>query len=237
MKKLGSCRRVFTVRSKNLFTLHQSVIQNLFNMWCSTFEICVVQLRFDTEITQKSPFHSLSPSSSKWKIFPFQFGRHKKNRDKKTTRQRNTTWVAQTKENSFLVRTEALSCKIFLLLQQLSGVVWTQPYSKETNAPAYLRLALFFKLFGVIFMCYYCSSSKRSLILQVHVPKTCTCQFLLNESETCTDMKAMEKKLDGCCTKMLRMVFNMSWQDKLTNKDYMVIYHQCHQKWVSEGWS
>ena len=48
-------------------------------------------------------------------------------------------------------------------------------------------------------------------------------------------MKAMEKKLDGCYTKMLRMVFNVSWQDKLTNKDYIVIYHQCHQKWVSEG--
>ena len=36
-------------------------------------------------------------------------------------------------------------------------------------------------------------------------------------------MKAMEEKLDGCYTKMLRMVFNVSWQDKLTNKDYMVI--------------
>ena len=84
-------------------------------------------------------------------------------------------------------------------------------------------------------MYYYCTSSKRSLILQVHVPKTCTCQILLNESETCTVMKAMEEKLDGCYTKMLRMVFNVSWQDKLTNKDYIVIYHQCHEKWVSEG--
>ena len=110
-------------------------------------------------------------------------------------------------------------------------------YSKETSAPAYLRTALFFKLSGVTSMCYYCTSSKRSLILQAHVPKTCTCQILLNESETCTVVKAMEEKLDGCYTKMLRMVFNVSWQDKLTNKDYMVIYHQCHQKWVSEGWS
>jgi len=66
-----------------------------------------------------------------------------------------------------------------------------------------------------------------------HVPvKSC---FLLNESETWTVTKAMEKKLGGCYTKMLRMVFNVPWQDKLTNKDYMVIYHQCHQKWVSEG--
>ena len=117
------------------------------------------------------------------------------------------------------------------------GMIWTQPYSKETSAPAYLRTALFFKLSGVTSMCYYCTSSKRSLILQVHVPKTCTCQILLNESETCTVMKAMEKKLDGCYIKMLRMVFNVSWQNKLTNKDYMVICHQCHQRWASEGWS
>ena len=120
---------------------------------------------------------------------------------------------------------------------ELSGTMWTQPYSKETSAPDYLRTALFFELSGVTSMCYYCTSSKRSLILQVHVPKTCTCQILLNESETCTVMKAMEKKLDGCYIKMLRMVFNVSWQNKLTNKDYMVICHQCHQRWVSEGWS
>ena len=120
---------------------------------------------------------------------------------------------------------------------ELSGTVWTQPYSKETSVPDYLRTALFFELSGVTSMCYFCTSSKRSLILQVHVPKTCTCQILLNESETCTVMNGMERKLDGCYTKMLRMVFNVSWQDKLTNKDYMVIYHQCHQKWVSEGWS
>ena len=31
--------------------------------------------------------------------------------------------------------------------------------------------------------------------------------------------KAMEEKRDGCYTKMLRMVFNVSWQDKLTNKE------------------
>ena len=58
---------------------------------------------------------------------------------------------------------------------------------------------------------------------------------LLYGRETWKVRKAMEKKQDGCYTKMLRMVFNVSWQDKLTNKDYMVIYHQCHQKWVSEG--
>ena len=44
--------------------------------------------------------------------------------------------------------------------------------------------------------------------------------ILLYGSETWTVTKAMEKKLDGCYTKMLRMVsLNMSWQDKLTNKE------------------
>ena len=68
---------------------------------------------------------------------------------------------------------------------------------------------------------------------QKHVPvKSCSMKVRHAQLNV---MKAMEKKLDGCCTKMLCMVFNVSWQDKLTNKDYMVIYHQCHQKWVSEG--
>ena len=138
---------------------------------------------------------------------------------------------------SCIRKLQVISHPLPISAPELSGMIWTQPYSKETSAPAYLRTALFFKLSGVTSMYYYCTSSKRSLILQVHVPKTCTCQILLNESETCTVMKAMEEKLDGCYTKMLRMVFNVSWQDKLTNKDYMVIYHQCHQKWVSEGWS
>ena len=43
--------------------------------------------------------------------------------------------------------------------------------------------------------------------------------ILLYGSETWTVTKAMEEKLDGCYTKMLRMVFNVSWQDKLTNKE------------------
>ena len=41
--------------------------------------------------------------------------------------------------------------------------------------------------------------------------------ILLYGSETA--MKAMKRKLDGCYTKMLRMVFNVSWQDKLTTKE------------------
>ena len=42
---------------------------------------------------------------------------------------------------------------------------------------------------------------------------------LLYGRETWTVRKAIEKKQDGCYTKMLRMVFNVSWQDKLTNKE------------------
>ena len=29
----------------------------------------------------------------------------------------------------------------------------------------------------------------------------------------------MEKRLDGCYTRMLRMAFNVSWKDKLTNEE------------------
>ena len=43
--------------------------------------------------------------------------------------------------------------------------------------------------------------------------------ILIYGSETWAVTKAMEKKLDGCYTKMLRMVFNVSWQDKLTDKN------------------
>ena len=42
---------------------------------------------------------------------------------------------------------------------------------------------------------------------------------LLYGRETWKVRKAMEKKQDGCYTKMLRMVFNVSWQNKLTNKE------------------
>ena len=37
---------------------------------------------------------------------------------------------------------------------------------------------------------------------------------LLYGRETWTVRKAIEKKQDGCYTKMSRMVFNVSWQDK-----------------------
>ena len=49
------------VRSEYLFTMRQSVTQNLSDMWRSTFEIGAgPQLRFVTEIAPKSPFSCLN---------------------------------------------------------------------------------------------------------------------------------------------------------------------------------
>ena len=59
--------------------------------------------------------------------------------------------------------------------------------------------------------------------------------ILLYGSEIWPGTKAMEKKLDGCYTKMLRMVFNVSWQDKLTNKEFYGNLQLVSSKWVSEG--
>ena len=43
--------------------------------------------------------------------------------------------------------------------------------------------------------------------------------ILLYGSESWTVTKAVEKKLDEYYTKMLCMIFNVSWQHKLTNKE------------------
>ena len=42
---------------------------------------------------------------------------------------------------------------------------------------------------------------------------------LLYGAETWTINKTMEKRLDGCYTRMLRMAFNVSWKDKMTNAE------------------
>ena len=42
---------------------------------------------------------------------------------------------------------------------------------------------------------------------------------LLYGSETWTINKAMEKRIDGCYTRMLRKALNISWTQKLTNKE------------------
>ena len=42
---------------------------------------------------------------------------------------------------------------------------------------------------------------------------------LLYGAETWTINKKMEKRLDGCYTRMLRMAFNVSWKDRMTNEE------------------
>ena len=42
---------------------------------------------------------------------------------------------------------------------------------------------------------------------------------LLYGAETWTMTRAMEKRLDGCYTRMLRMAYNVSWKDRLTNEE------------------
>ena len=51
------------------------------------------------------------------------------------------------------------------------------------------------------------------------------------------DMKAIEKKLDGCLPKCYVWYLICLGKINWPTRNYMEIYHQCHQKWVSEGWS
>ena len=41
--------------------------------------------------------------------------------------------------------------------------------------------------------------------------------ILLYGSETWTLTKTLQKRLDGCYTRMLRMAYNISWKEKKTN--------------------
>ena len=43
--------------------------------------------------------------------------------------------------------------------------------------------------------------------------------ILLYGAEAWTVTKSLRKRLDGCYTRMLRMVFNVSWKDKVRNED------------------
>ena len=60
--------------------------------------------------------------------------------------------------------------------------------------------------------------------------------ILVYGSETWTSNKVMERKLDGCYTRMLHMTLNVSWQDKLTNEQLYGDYcsSQCLRRWGSE---
>ena len=43
--------------------------------------------------------------------------------------------------------------------------------------------------------------------------------ILLYGAETWTINKTMKKRLDGCYTRMLRMAFDVSWKEKITNEE------------------
>ena len=57
---------------------------------------------------------------------------------------------------------------------------------------------------------------KRNIKVRLFV--TTVESILLYGSETWTINKVMEKRLNGCYTRMLRMALNVSWRDKLTNE-------------------
>ena len=61
-------------------------------------------------------------------------------------------------------------------------------------------------------------SSTLSRKTKVRLFKATVESVLLYGSETWTIPKAMEKRIDGCYTNMLRMVLGVRWDQKLTNK-------------------
>ena len=53
---------------------------------------------------------------------------------------------------------------------------------------------------------------------------------LLYGCETWTLKKTLEKAIDGCYTRMIRKAFNISWRQRMTNKDlYMETYQKYQQ--------
>ena len=62
-------------------------------------------------------------------------------------------------------------------------------------------------------------SSQLDEKMKVRLFKSTVESVFLYGSETWTITKAMKKKIDGCYTKMLRMVKGISWQDRITNKE------------------
>ena len=62
-------------------------------------------------------------------------------------------------------------------------------------------------------------SSKLSRNLKIRLFKATVESVLLYNSETWTVSKTMQRRIDGCYTRMLRMALNVSWKDKLTNED------------------
>ena len=54
--------------------------------------------------------------------------------------------------------------------------------------------------------------------LKIMIFKVTIETILLYESETWTIDKKLRRKIDGCYIKLLRMVLNVSWRDKISNK-------------------
>ena len=55
--------------------------------------------------------------------------------------------------------------------------------------------------------------------IKIKIFKACVESILLYGSETWTITKNMEARIDGCYTKLLRRVLNISWRDHITNKE------------------
>lgn len=53
--------------------------------------------------------------------------------------------------------------------------------------------------------------------LKLRVFSACVTSILLDGAESWSMTKTLEKRLDGCYTKLLRMALNVSWKDKKTN--------------------
>ena len=62
-------------------------------------------------------------------------------------------------------------------------------------------------------------SSNLSRFLKIRLFRATVESVLLYNSETWTINKTMQRKIDGCYTRMLRMALNISWKTKTSNVD------------------
>ena len=60
-------------------------------------------------------------------------------------------------------------------------------------------------------------NSKMNISVKIRTFKVTVEPILLYGSEIWTINVYLRKKIDGCYTKLLRMAFNISWKEKLTN--------------------
>ena len=62
-------------------------------------------------------------------------------------------------------------------------------------------------------------NSKLSRKMKIRIFKATVESVLLYGCPTWTVNKVLERRMDGCYTRMLRMVLNISWKEKLTNQE------------------